>query len=351
MKDNAASGSSGVGKTALVIGLGRMGMRHVEALKSTGVAAILGWDPRAEAKEMATQAGVTWLEKIGDAAGASPQIAIIASTAPAHVDNLRSVAALKTVRAVLCEKPMACSLAECDAMTALAARENIRLGVNFYRRYSPPYLALKQMGDDGKIMGGFVSMIVTCGAGGMACNGIHYLDLARWLFGCEARAVSAFYRDLKLPVTRGIAFEDPGLYAVVHFAGGQRLFLDFSDDFGLSQRVEICAPHGRVLIDEESCAIQIQHRPEEARPTTLRFYGASLQPLEFPYQHPAQLIATASAAAKNLLDEDSPIASTAEDGRHAVELYVAMRLSAGRGGEAVLLPLPSAHDGDYYPIT
>ena len=337
--------------TALVIGLGRMGLRHVEALKSIGVATVLGWDPRGEAEEVARQAGVTWLGTIGEAAAANPQLAIIASTAPGHLENLRSVLALKTVRAVLCEKPMACSLAECDAMIALAAQENIRLGVNFFRRYSEPYLALKRLGDDGKAMGPFVSMVVTCGAGGMACNGIHYLDLARWLFGCEARAVSAFYRDLKLPVTRGTAFEDPGLYAVVHFTGGQRLFLDFSDDFGLNQRVDICAAHGRVLIDEESCAMQVRHRPEEARPATLRYYGAPLQSLEFPHKHPDQLVAAAAAAAQNLLDEKAPIASTAEDGRHAVEIYVAMRLSAERGGEPVPLPLPAGHQGDYYPIT
>lgn len=337
--------------TALVIGLGRMGMRHVEALKGIGVAAILGWDPRGEAEEIARKAGVTWLGAIGEAAAANPRLAIIASTAPAHLENIRSVIALGTVRAVLCEKPMACSLAECDAMIALAAQENIRLGVNFYRRYSEPYLALKRMTEDGITMGSFVSMSVTCGAGGMACNGIHYLDLARWLFGCEVRAVSAFYRDLKLPVTRGAAFEDPGLYAVVHFAGGQRLFLDFSDDFGLGQRVEICAPHGRVLIDEESCAIEVRHRPGEARPATLRYYGAPLQVLKFPHRHPDQLIAAAAAAAHNLLDADSPIASTALDGRHAVEIYVAMRLSAERGGEPVPLPLPASHYGDYHPIT
>ena len=347
MNDN----SHCMGKTALVIGLGRMGMRHVQALQSTGMATVLGWDPRAEAEEVAKNAGVVWLEKIEDAARSNPQLAVIASTAPAHLENLRSIAALQTVRAVLCEKPMACSLAECDGMIALAAQENIRLGVNFYRRYSEPYLALKEMSDAGRVMGRFVSMLVTCGAGGMACNGIHYLDLARWFFGCEARAVSAFYRDLKLPVTRGTAFEDPGLYAEVHFAGGQRLYLDFSDDFGLGQRVEICAPHGRVLIDEETGVIEAQHRPEETRPATLRHYGSPLKPWDFPDKHPDQIITPAAAATRNLLDEDTPIASTAGDGRHAVELYVAMRLSADRGGGLVPLPLPSGQHGDYYPIT
>ena len=337
--------------TAIVIGLGRMGCRHVQALQNLGCPRVLGFDPYLKSQGGATPAGLELVDTLSAAAAAAPELAVIASTGPSHLENLRALLEACPVRFVLCEKPLAGSVEDGAAMHDLCAEKGVRLAVNFIRRYTPAYWELAEIARARDLMGPFVSMAVTCGAGGMACNGIHYLDLARYLFADEAVSVSAFSRDLHLPVTRGSQFEDPGLYSVVSFVGGQRIFLDFSDDFGLAQHVEICAEQGRVFIDEETCEIKVRHRPPEKRPRTLRHYGEPLEGCPFPQRHPMQLIEPAMGALRNLLNVSEPILATAADGIAALEIYTAMRLSADSHGMPISLPLTPAQRARCYSIT
>ena len=337
--------------TAIVVGLGRMGCRHVQALQKLGCPRILGFDPYLKSKGDAGPVGVDLVDSLTAAAAFAPELAVIASTGPSHLENLRALLKECPVRFVLCEKPLAGSVEDGLAMRDLCAEMGARLAVNFIRRYTTAYQDLATIARAGELMGPFVSMTVTSGAGGMACNGIHYMDLARYLFGSEAVSVSAFSRDLHLPVTRGSQFEDPGLYAVVNFSSGQRIFLDFSDDFGLAQHVEICAEQGRVFIDEETCEIRVRHRPPEKRPRTLRHYGEPLEDHPFSLRHPMHLIEPAVVALRNLLDRDQPLLATAEDGIAALEIYTAMRLSADHNGTPVPLPLTASQKTHRYPIT
>lgn len=336
---------------AIVVGLGRMGCRHVQALKNLGCPRIFGFDPYLKAKGETGPPGVELVDSLAAAPGFAPELAVIASTGPSHLENLRALLEACPVRFVLCEKPLAGSVEDGLAMRELCAEKGVRLAVNFIRRYTTAYQDLVGIATAGDLMGPFVSMAVTCGAGGMACVGIHYIDLGRYLFAAEAVSVSAFSRDLNLAVTRGSQFEDPGLYAVVNFAGGQRMFLDFSDDFGLAQQVEICAEQGRVFIDEETSEIRVRFRAPEKRPRTLRHYGEPLEDYPFSGRHPMQLIEPAMIALSNLSAPDEPILATAEDGIAALEIYTAMRLSADKGGVPVPLPLTATQRASRYAIT
>ena len=328
-----------------------MGCRHIQALKDLGCPRIFGFDPYLISKGEAVPPGVELVPALATAPGIAPELAVIASTGPSHLENLRGLLEAYPVRFVLCEKPLAGSVAEGEAMRDLCAEKGVRLAVNFIRRYTPAYQDLVGIARAGDLMGPFVSMTVTCGAGGMACNGIHYIDLGRYVFAAEAVSVSAFSRDMKLPVTRGSQFEDPGLYAVVNFAGGQRMFLDFSDDFGLAQHVEICAEHGRVFIDEETCEIRVRFRAPERRPRTLRHYGEPLEDYPFSGRHPMHLIEPAMVALRNLSTPGEPLLATVGDGIAALEIYTAMRLSADTGGMPVPLPLAAAQRANRYSIT
>lgn len=336
---------------AIVVGLGRMGCRHVQALQKIGCPRILGFDPYLKSKTDAVPEGVEIMDALTSVDGAAPELAVIASTGPSHLENLRALLEAHPIRFVLCEKPLAGSVEDGESMRQLCAEKNVRMAVNFIRRYTPAYQDLAGFGRAGELMGPFVSMAVTCGAGGMACNGIHYIDLGRYLFASEAVSVTAFYRDLKLPVTRGSQFEDPGLYAVVNFADGQRMFLDFSDDFGLAQHVEVCAEQGRVLIDEETCEIDVRFRSPDKRPRTLRHYGEPLEEFPFSGRHPMQLIEPAMTALRNLSEANESILATTDDGIAALEIYTAMRVSADNGGTLVRLPLTKAQRANRYSIT
>ena len=336
---------------AIVVGLGRMGCRHVQALLNLGCPRIFGFDPYLKSRGESGPPRVELLDSLAATPGVAPELAVIASTGPSHLENLRALLEAFPVRFIMCEKPLAGSVEDGLAMRDLCAEKGVRLAVNFIRRYTTAYQDLVEIARARELMGPFVSMAVTCGAGGMACNGIHYIDLGRYVFAAEAVSVSAFSRDLGLAVTRGSQFEDPGLYAVVSFAAGQRMFLDFSDDFGLAQHVEICAEQGRVFIDEETCAIRVRFRAPEKRPRTLRHYGEPLEDYPFTGRHPMQLIEPAMVALRNLSAPGEPILATADDGIAALEIYTAMRISADNRGRPVPLPLTNIQRANRYPIT
>jgi len=56
---------------------------------------------------------------------------------PVHLHAQQTVAAAEAGKHVLCEKPMAMSVAECDRMIAACAANDVQLGVAYYRRFYP----------------------------------------------------------------------------------------------------------------------------------------------------------------------------------------------------------------------
>src|SRR5688572_23911044 len=59
---------------------------------------------------------------------------VISTTAPSHC-HLTLLAANAGIPYILCEKPMATSLAECDQMIAVCEKQGSRLAVNHHMRF------------------------------------------------------------------------------------------------------------------------------------------------------------------------------------------------------------------------
>ena len=66
-----------------------------------------------------------------------PEIDAVYVATPVHLHAGQAVAAAEAGKHVLCEKPMAMDVAECDRMIAAAAAHNVRLGVAYYRHFYP----------------------------------------------------------------------------------------------------------------------------------------------------------------------------------------------------------------------
>lgn len=80
-----------------------------------------------------------------------PDICIIATHPELHAEMVEGCAAVESTRAIICEKPMALSLDECDRMIAACATNDIMLQVNHNRRWHPEWILAKKLLSEGAI--------------------------------------------------------------------------------------------------------------------------------------------------------------------------------------------------------
>ena len=123
-----------------VIGAGHFGRYHALKLAAGGRAVLSGvHDHNSDrAKAVAWEAGVPVLGF--EALLAASDAVVVAAPAAAHYEL--AAAALRAGRHVLVEKPIAATLAEADALAALAAEGNLVLQVGHLERFSAAHGAL-----------------------------------------------------------------------------------------------------------------------------------------------------------------------------------------------------------------
>ena len=80
-----------------------------------------------------------WRELVGD-----PEVEAVYVATPVHLHVEQAVAAAEAGKHVLCEKPLALSVAECERMNAAADSSGVLLGVTYYRRFYP---AVERIGE------------------------------------------------------------------------------------------------------------------------------------------------------------------------------------------------------------
>lgn len=188
-----------------VIGLGWMGSLHAAWLAGTPLADLaLACDVAASPVGALPGLRVTAdLEEALDTPGLE---AVVICTPPdAHREAV--LAALEHDLHVLCEKPIATTLEDADAMIEAARRSSGRLAIGHIRRFDPRFLAIGEAVADGRVgrplhmsggsscpredavrLGGHVTLALECG--------VHDLDIMRWLAGdvirVHAEAVDAY---------------------------------------------------------------------------------------------------------------------------------------------------------------
>lgn len=80
-----------------------------------------------------------------------PDICIIATHPELHAQMVSECAAAATVKAIICEKPMALSLAECDVMIDACKRHDVLLQVNHNRRWHAEWQLAHKLIQEGAI--------------------------------------------------------------------------------------------------------------------------------------------------------------------------------------------------------
>jgi predicted dehydrogenase len=70
---------------------------------------------------------------------------------PVHLHAEQTIAAAEAGKHVLCEKPMAMNVAECDRMLAACRHSGVRLGIAYYRHFYPALIRIGQLIASGAI--------------------------------------------------------------------------------------------------------------------------------------------------------------------------------------------------------
>lgn len=114
------------------------------------------------------------------------------------------------VRAILCEKPLAPTLAKAKEIVDLCARNKIELFVGYQRRWEPAHCAARDFIASGQL--GDVLAVHGYYVGGLRHNGCAWINLARFLVGDIARA------SAMVPTRVGSA--DPSIPISLEFTRG-----------------------------------------------------------------------------------------------------------------------------------
>jgi predicted dehydrogenase len=323
-------------KTAL-IGLGRMGLRHLKILRESGLELVGVADSRAEAvaqaqAEFALPASLCFAAADTMFERVHADCIVIATTAPDHCGlTLRAVAAGATH--ILCEKPMAVSLRQCDAMVDACARAGTKLAVNHQMRFMEQYARPKAIVRSAAF-GGLGGVTVIAGNFGLAMNGTHYVEMFRYMTDEPALLVSARFSSDAVPNPRGPQFVDRAGTIRVETGSGKRFYLDASTDQGHGMEVIYAGRHGRLTVDELAGRAMLVQRRSEHRDAPTTRYGMPWVEEEFALI-PADAVEPTRAVFNALITgSDFP---NGVDARCAVEVLVAAYLSDEQDGRTLHL--------------
>lgn len=171
-------------------------------------AVIVGRD-QARAEAAAHKLGFARATTDLDAVLADPTIHVVDVATPNDSHYEIAMAALRAKKHVLCEKPLAMTVAQCKEMAALAKKQKVRVGLwHNYRRAPATRLAAQMIarGDlgairqvravylqdwlsDGLVPASWRTSKKTCGSGAHGDLNAHLIDLTRALTGLEFESV------------------------------------------------------------------------------------------------------------------------------------------------------------------
>lgn len=278
---------------------------------------------------------------------------------PPYVHAQISINAMNSGKNVVCEKPMAASLEECDAMLQARDKNGVKLSIIAQNRFRKPIRDLKMLLDSG--MAGPVRHAQIdsfwwrghCyydlwwrgtwekeGGGCTLNHAVHHIDMLGWMMGLPEKVASvlantahdnAEIEDLSVSI-----LQYPGALAqvtasVVHHGEEQQLIFQ-------CEKAKIAAPFSVYASVSKPNGFPEEDTELEQK---IRAYADSLPPV--PYEgHPGQLDNVLTA-----IETGSDVAITGEDGRRTIELITAI-YKAGAQGETVQLPLRK--DDTFYTV-
>jgi len=251
-----------------LIGVGRAGSIHAHNLSGRIPSATLGalCDVHEEAvQEAGRELGVSTLYYDYREAVSDPDIDAVVIVTPTFLHAEIACEAVAHGKHVFLEKPMARTVAECEAINGAVAQAGIQLQIGFMRRFDPGYLQAKEIIDSGEL--GRVVLVKSTGRGPggpgpwmydlKKSNGIlaevnsHDIDSILWFTESQVEQVYAQGSNFRCPDARE-SYPDfyDSVVAQFGFADGSMGVVDGAcpAHYGYDARVEILCERGVLFI-------------------------------------------------------------------------------------------------------
>jgi predicted dehydrogenase len=306
-----------------VIGVGRMGRRHVMSLQKLNIELIAVVDSNPESLKLASKECEVGPELLFDNVEAMfekthPELVTVATTADSHL-KLVSLSAELGAKYILCEKPMGVSLDECDRMISVCEKFGVKLAINHQMRFMDQYIKAKEIMNSEEI-GGLSSVNVTAGNFGMSMNGAHYFEMFRFLSDEMPVEVSAWFSNEIIKNPRGEQYSDSAGSIRMVSSSGKRMYMDIGSDQGHGLRIMLAGPFGQLMVDELAGNMNMTFREKKYRELPSTRYGLPWIEETREFKREDTLEWTRSVLKALMNGENVP---SGEEGRSAVATLVA----------------------------
>ncbi len=320
-----------------VLGLGWFGEKHCEALAAIPHVELHAVCTRNSQRLSGTaqKFGATKTFTDYHAMLADPELEAVSITTMWDQHAAPATAALRAGKHVFLEKPMASTLADCDAIVNAARAARGFFMVGHICRFNPRYAAAQQeiaAGRIGKIISmsarrnlpAWVGATVLDKIGPIIGDGVHDTDLMFWFSG--SRAVSAYAQTVKF---RDHAHPDLG-QVMYRLESGASCILESvwclpdTTPFQIDERLEVIGTEGAISIHDTHPNLMIVDKDGARCPDTT-YWPAVHGQLRGALREELAYFADCIAAGKK------PTVITAEESREAVRACLAAEQSAATG--------------------
>jgi myo-inositol 2-dehydrogenase / D-chiro-inositol 1-dehydrogenase len=322
-----------------VVGVGRIGLTHAESLArrvhGARLAAVTTSKPeRAAAVRESCGTVVVYPDLETLLAAGGLDAVVIASSTSAHADNIVECAAAGLH--ILCEKPLALTLTDCDRAIAAAEQAGIKLMIGHVRKFDLGHLEAKRFIDEGAIGRPLVFRAISgdvdppppsfadpAVSGGLLLDAMyHDLYISRWLMADEAARTYAEGGALVDPAIGQVGDVDNAVVTLRFRRGAMgTLFVSRTTRYGHDLRIEVIGDEGAVQIGR-------------FRQTPVRLLDRRGVHHDMPWTTPDRLgeafVAEAQAFVDCLRDDTEPPVS-GDDSRATIAVGVAATQSMHEG--------------------
>lgn len=183
-----------------IIGCGKIGKRHAEEIQKVGkLVAVCDIDV-VKANELAVKYNALPFYSVESLLNQNLEIDVIAICSPNGLHAEQGIKCLQANKHIVCEKPMALSVEDCEKLIETSSRYNSKIFAVMQNRFNPPIVELKKIVEN-NILGNILSVHINCfwnrnadyfiddwrgtkslDGGTLFTQFSHFVDVLLWLF-------------------------------------------------------------------------------------------------------------------------------------------------------------------------